>query len=69
MGYRVELDLTQCQGYANCLIEASDLFDFDDEANKAILKVAEPSDELRAQADNAVRGCPARAISVVERDA
>lgn len=66
MGFRVELDLTRCQGYANCLIEGPDLFDFDDDTNKAILKVEEPAEALRAQAEASARGCPARAIAVVE---
>lgn len=66
MGYRVTVDLDKCQGYANCLIEGPSIFDFDDEANKAVIKVAEPGPELRAEADNAVRGCPARAIAIEE---
>lgn len=64
MSYKVVLELDKCQGYANCLIEGPALFDFDDDANKAILKVEEPGDDLRAQAEASVRGCPARAISI-----
>ena len=31
MAYKVELDLDLCQGYANCLIEAPEIFDFDED--------------------------------------
>lgn len=64
MAYKVSLDLNLCQGYANCLIEAPAIFDFDEDTNKAILLEETPSDELRAQADASARGCPARAIAV-----
>ncbi len=34
---RIELDLVKCQGYANCVIEAPELFDLDEVTNRALL--------------------------------
>ncbi|TQO20044.1 ferredoxin [Rhodoglobus vestalii] len=65
MAFKVTVDLDLCQGYANCLIEGPALFDIDDDTNKAIVLGGDEHDEaLRAQADAATRGCPARAIVV-----
>ncbi|MGC5626936.1 ferredoxin [Georgenia sp. Z1344] len=66
MALKLTLDLDLCQGYANCLIEGPGYFDFDDEAEKAILLKEDVPDSDRALAENAVRGCPARAIALEE---
>lgn len=62
MTQRLSVDAATCQGYANCLIEAPSLFDFDEDASVAIVLVEEPGAQLQAQAEAAVRGCPARAV-------
>ncbi|MFD0772968.1 ferredoxin [Streptomonospora algeriensis] len=64
MGMKLVLDLDACQGYANCLIESPGLFDLDDHTDKAVLLDEAPSEDRRAEAEAAVRGCPARAISI-----
>ena len=63
---KLKLDLDLCQGYANCLIEGPGYFDFDDEAEKAILLNEDVPESDRALAQNAARGCPARAITLEE---
>ena len=64
MGTKLALDVDACQGYANCLIESPALFDLDDDTGKAVLLRANPTPEFQAQAEAAVRGCPARAIAI-----
>jgi ferredoxin len=64
MAYKMAFDRNKCQGYANCIIEAPEIWDFDEDADIAVLRQEVPSDELRAKADASARGCPAHAIQV-----
>jgi ferredoxin len=64
VSFRVVLDLGRCQGYANCVMAAPDIFDIDEEVGTAILLQETPDDALRAAAEDAVRQCPTEAISV-----
>ncbi|OBH52855.1 ferredoxin [Mycobacterium sp. E2479] len=64
MGLKVRIDLTACQGYACCMMEAPELFDLDDVSGKAVLFTDDPPEEQRARAADAARACPARAITV-----
>lgn len=64
MAYKMVFDRDKCQGYANCIIEAPEIWDFDEDADTAVLRQELPSDELRAKADASARGCPAHAIAV-----
>lgn len=66
MGFRLHLDIDKCQGYANCLIEAPALWDFDDDDDRAVLLISEPDDALRDRAEASARCCPAQAISIQE---
>lgn len=64
MTFKVLLEADKCQGYANCLIEAPEIWDFDDEDDRAVLKIASPDETLRAKAEASARCCPAQAIRV-----
>ncbi|WP_213571182.1 ferredoxin [Rhodococcus sp. USK13] len=66
MKIRLHLDAAKCQGYANCLIEAPTLWDFDDESDRAVLLVSELDESQRERAEASVRCCPAQAISIEE---
>ncbi|MCZ4590014.1 ferredoxin [Rhodococcus opacus] len=66
MSYQLLLDTGKCQGYANCLIEAPQIWDFDEENDIATLKDCQPGEDLRSVAEASVRCCPARAISMLE---
>lgn len=66
MAYKLLFDRTKCQGYANCIIEAPEIWDFDEDEDIAVLRQESPSDELRAKADASARGCPAHAIVVAD---
>lgn len=66
MSYRVVFDPDKCQGYANCLIEAPEIWDFDETNDRALLKIVNPDPALRAKAEASARGCPAQAIRIEE---
>ena len=58
------IDLAKCDGYANCVVEADEVFDIDEATGQAVVLLptipAERADEVqRAQAK-----CPAQAIIV-----
>jgi len=59
-------DSGKCQGYANCIIEAPEIWDFDEDQDLAVLKQERPSEELRAKAEASERCCPSGAISIEE---
>lgn len=66
MSFQLTFDPVKCQGYANCLIEAPELWDFDEDENRAVLRQRLVSDEsLRGKAEASVRCCPAQAIQIV----
>jgi ferredoxin len=61
---RIELTLATCQGYANCVVEAPELFDLDEVTNKAVIIVDTVPAELEADARQAEANCPVRAITL-----
>jgi ferredoxin len=66
MAYRVEVDLDLCQGHAMCELEAPDHFKVPKRGKVEILN-AEPSEEDRAEVEQAVWACPTQALSIVEK--
>jgi ferredoxin len=64
MTFKVLLEADKCQGYANCLIEAPEIWDFDNENDRALLKIESPGDDLLAKAEASARCCPAQAIRI-----
>lgn len=64
MAIRVIFDASRCQGYANCLIEAPQVWDFDEDRDVAVLLTEFPDDALVEQVKASVRGCPAQAITL-----
>lgn len=66
MAFKMVFDRDKCQGYANCIIEAPEIWDFDEDADTAVLRLELPPEELRAKAEASVRNCPASAISIEE---
>ncbi len=59
----VKADLDACQGYANCVVAASDYFDLDDDGLVVLLKVEVPDSE-RERVIEAARSCPVSALMV-----
>ena len=61
--YVLRADIEACQGFANCVMNAPDLFDIDDDDVVVLLRVEIP-DELRAHAEQAVNSCPVSALTI-----
>jgi 3-phenylpropionate/trans-cinnamate dioxygenase ferredoxin reductase subunit len=59
----LKADLEVCQGYANCVITAPDVYDIDDDGTVVLLKT-EISEQERAKVDEAVNACPVSALSI-----
>jgi ferredoxin len=62
---RIEVDFARCEGNGQCVIDAPDVFDLDDEDN-LIVFTYEPPREHWAQVEAAVRSCPKRALSIAD---
>ncbi|MDI9897418.1 ferredoxin [Rhodococcus sp. IEGM 1381] len=63
---KVNLDLSVCQGYANCLAAAPEFFDIDDRGQAVLLKIVAETAEEQAAVLAAIPMCPVMAISVDE---
>lgn len=59
----VKADLEACQGYANCVVGAEDVFDIDDDGTVIVLK-ATVAETDRKRVEDAARSCPVSALSV-----
>jgi ferredoxin len=66
MSWTVTADLGLCQAHQMCQLDAPDIFGFDEDADRVVVLQPHPPDALRAEANQAVRGCPAMALSIVE---
>lgn len=62
-GVRVVIDRDLCVGFADCVAEAPDAFDIDDEG---IAVLTEPERSGRARLLDACAACPVDAITVFE---
>ncbi|HWI43630.1 MAG TPA: ferredoxin [Nocardioides sp.] len=68
MGYRVVADTGICQGHQLCQGEAADVFGFDDDEDVVVLLEEHPDESRRADVVQAVKYCPAFALSIEEED-
>jgi ferredoxin len=62
----VKADLDLCQGHQMCTGEAPDVFGFDDDADRVVVLLEHPGEALRPQVLDAVKYCPAMALSMEE---
>lgn len=60
---RVHIDWGLCQGHANCMGDAPEVFHVDDDGKLTVL-TPEPDETLRPKLELAVRYCPTGAIRV-----
>ncbi len=62
----VKVDLDLCQGHAVCMGEAPEVFDIErvNDEDKVALIEEEPSPELRAKVERAVKYCPTQALRI-----
>jgi succinate-semialdehyde dehydrogenase / glutarate-semialdehyde dehydrogenase len=63
---KVSVDQTVCQAYANCIVEAPEVFDLDEENGKVVALVVEPDPSEEEQVRTAALACPVRAITLHE---
>ncbi|MER7149860.1 ferredoxin [Streptomyces lydicus] len=61
---RIAVDLNRCQGYAQCVFLAHDVFRLT--GQEALTYEPNPDDERRLQVERAAAACPVQAI-VLER--
>jgi 3-phenylpropionate/trans-cinnamate dioxygenase ferredoxin reductase subunit len=59
----VKADLQACQGYANCVVGATDYFDLDDDGIVVVLRTDVPETD-RLRVTEAARSCPVSALAV-----
>jgi 3-phenylpropionate/trans-cinnamate dioxygenase ferredoxin reductase subunit len=57
----LKADLAACQGYANCVVGADDVYDIDDDGIVVLLRTAVEESE-RARVESAARSCPVSAL-------
>lgn len=60
---KVVVDLTVCQGYANCVSAAPTVFDLDQKSGLARVLIEDPPADLTEVVEEAIALCPVRAIS------
>lgn len=61
----LKADFGACQGYANCVDAAPDVYDIDDEGVVVLLK-EEITDDERPRIEEAARSCPVSALTIEE---
>jgi ferredoxin len=59
----LKADVGACQGYANCVVAAPDVYDIDDDGVVVLLKDS-ITEEERPGIEEAARSCPVSALSV-----
>jgi len=62
---KIIVDFDLCQGHANCMGDAPEVFRVDDEGMLTVL-LEEPPEAMRDRVELAVRYCPTQAIRLVE---
>lgn len=64
MTIKIDVDMTLCQHYGQCVFEAPKIFHLNDDDKLEYL--AEADDSERANVESAVDVCPMQAIRIVE---
>lgn len=58
------VDHDLCEGHGECVVAAPQIFELDDAGEKVVLLMAEPPEELREEAVEAVKICPIAALQL-----
>ncbi len=66
MSFRVVADTDLCQGHQMCQGEAPSVFGFDRDADVVVVLDERPNEDLRSDVTQAVKYCPAFALSIEE---
>jgi ferredoxin len=59
----LKADFGACQGYANCVDAAPEVYDIDDDGVVVLLK-SEITDDERPRIEEAARSCPVNALTI-----
>jgi ferredoxin len=62
---QVHANVRICEGFANCLMAAPDLFDLDDD-DKVVILQGELDASERARVEEAIRSCPVSALTMAD---
>jgi len=62
---KIIVDWDLCQGHANCMGDAPEVFRVADDGTLTVL-LEEPPESLRKQVESAVRYCPTGALKLLE---
>ena len=66
MSFRILADTDVCQGHQLCQGEAPTVFGFDKDADVVVLLDETPDESVRPEVSQAVKYCPAFALSMEE---
>ena len=61
---RIQVDFALCEGNGQCVYDAPEIFQLDDEDSLIVLDY-EPPEEQWEKVEAAVRNCPKRALSIL----
>lgn len=60
----IKVDFDVCEAHGECVVEAPEIFDLDDDDDVVKVLQAAPGEELREKAEKAARACPVNAIAI-----
>lgn len=61
---KITVDFAACEMHGDCVMEAPEVFDLDDDSDVVVLLDDQPSEDLRPKVQAARRACPVAAILV-----
>lgn len=61
---KIHVDLDVCEAHAECVAHAPEIFDLGDDDDVVTVLLAEPPEDMRADAIAAERSCPVDAITI-----
>ncbi len=64
--FKVEVDMDFCQGHANCMAEAAEIFQVDAKGKLTVLQDT-PDNALLKKAQRAAKYCPTSAIKIIQK--
>jgi ferredoxin len=66
VSFKIVVDETRCELHGECVLAAPEIFQIaDDDDELVTVLLAEPSEDLREQAQNAVDDCPMQALRII----
>ncbi len=64
--FEIKVDMDFCQGHANCMAEAAEIFQVDDKGKLTVLQES-PDNALLTKAQKAAKYCPTSAIKIIQK--